>query len=481
MKFNPKRTYMNTEITTNSSFDVNAKIEIYENIFSDLRAILEARIVDNSDEKLQYVHVIGEFIFQNLIPFIDKLSVIVSENSREVFQKISERFDKWVYAKQKPWLDKKNVIGIIGKFSSGKSSLINSILGKPVLPVHKTTTTAIPTYLTYGEKIDVRFADFEGNIRELKSIIFEKFRKDYFEEIGLNIAAMIKYFVVEYPNPTLRNVSILDTPGYNSIDSTDRQKTLSVIKESNLVLWVVDIQDGNLQRDALDFIEENLKNIPLVIIVNKADQIPILEQREEVLDLIRATLERRGIPFLKCFTYSNKNEEMQQDLYSVIQEIHEVEKFEFEAFIGETIIEAKEIISECILMFKEKKYEIDEKMESIKENFHAFHNEFIESYRELVKNWEFACGYLSNYSSTGFFSDTPSVKITSDFINRLQITENSINEVAKKFDALQEQNNLAEFGGLFNALETIDSKLNDLEGMNSEIFKLEETFKSIIK
>ena len=62
----------------------------------------------------------------------------------------------------KKMLDNGNyVLTVMGQFSAGKSTLINELVGKKVLPVNKTETTAVVTYLRYGaeERAELVYSD----------------------------------------------------------------------------------------------------------------------------------------------------------------------------------------------------------------------------------------------------------------------------------------------------------------------------------
>ena len=48
----------------------------------------------------------------------------------------------------------KNVVALGGSFSSGKSSFLNSLMGKSVLPAKINPSTSVPTYLISGEDIN---------------------------------------------------------------------------------------------------------------------------------------------------------------------------------------------------------------------------------------------------------------------------------------------------------------------------------------
>lgn len=66
--------------------------------------------------------------------------------------------------------DDKIYIGIVGEFSSGKSTLINSLIGNDFFRTNSLqgTTTTI-TKLEYGNKVDLKNEFSNGNSSEIKN------------------------------------------------------------------------------------------------------------------------------------------------------------------------------------------------------------------------------------------------------------------------------------------------------------------------
>ena len=60
--------------------------------------------------------------------------------------------EKVEYAVNFPLYYHKNVIALCGRFSSGKTSMINSFLQNDVLPTDINPTTALNTYVVYDDK-----------------------------------------------------------------------------------------------------------------------------------------------------------------------------------------------------------------------------------------------------------------------------------------------------------------------------------------
>lgn len=105
-------------------------------------------------------------------------------------------------------------IAVLGQFKSGKSSLINSILGENILPVGVVPVTAIVTRLQYGikPKLIVRFTDkreVTTTLDEPPLYVTEKHNSENNRNVTLSI--------VEHPAlEPFKNISIVDTPGLNS-------------------------------------------------------------------------------------------------------------------------------------------------------------------------------------------------------------------------------------------------------------------------
>ena len=57
------------------------------------------------------------------------------------------------------------VLTVMGQFSAGKSTLINELVGKAVLPVNKTETTAVVTYLKYDTEDHAELVYTDGTIK----------------------------------------------------------------------------------------------------------------------------------------------------------------------------------------------------------------------------------------------------------------------------------------------------------------------------
>ena len=219
-----------------------------------------------------------------------------------------DAFDQWASTKRKSWLDGKTTIAFVGEFSAGKTSIVNRILSQdnpsiPKLPVSTKATTAIPTYIAGGSSVTYSFIAGDGKRKTILEETFKKVSKDILDQVK-GVSSLIKYFVMTYKNPNLNGLSILDTPGFNSNDKEDRDRTIDVINECDALFWVFDVNAGTVNRSSISVIKEKL-NKPLYVVINKVDTKSDSEV-QKVEKLIKKTLTDEGLKVEKFIKFSAK-------------------------------------------------------------------------------------------------------------------------------------------------------------------------------
>lgn len=217
-------------------------------------------------------------------------------------------FDQWASTKRKDWLDGKTTIAFVGEFSAGKTSIVNRILSQdnpkiPQLPVSTKATTAIPTYIAGGPNLSYSFVSGDEKRKAILEDTFKKVSKDVLNEVK-GVSSLIKYFVMTYKNPNLNGLSILDTPGFNSNDCEDKERTIEVINECDALFWVFDVNAGTVNRSSISIIKEKL-NKPLYIVINKVDTKPDSEV-QKVENLIKRTLSEAGLSVQQFIRFSGE-------------------------------------------------------------------------------------------------------------------------------------------------------------------------------
>lgn len=215
---------------------------------------------------------------------------------------------RWAIAAKKTWIQGKTTIAFVGEFSAGKTSIVNRILSQdnpniPLLPVSAKATTAIPTYISGGPSTLYQFVSPDNLQKVISEETFKKISKEVLDQVK-GVSSLIQYFVMKYKNPNLERISILDTPGFNSNDKEDAERTIGVINECDALFWVFDVNAGAVNRSSILLIKENLKK-PLYVIINKVDTKAETEINS-VEQLIRKTLRDEGVTVQKFIRFSAK-------------------------------------------------------------------------------------------------------------------------------------------------------------------------------
>lgn len=239
---------------------------------------------------------------------------------------------KWANASKKWWLKNKTKLAFIGEFSAGKTTIVNRIIsqdnpGIHQLPVSSKETTAIPTYVTASTSstASYSFLTSDSNFNEIKPEVFEKVTKEMLEQIK-GASSLIKYFVVSCNIESLKSISILDTPGFNSNDPEDAQNTIDIINECDALFWVVDVNHGTVNRSSMEIIRQYGLSMPLYLVVNQIDN-KSPQEVESVRALIEKQFQEFNIPINEIICFSQ--DEPIDRIMGPIQSIQQITKEDF--------------------------------------------------------------------------------------------------------------------------------------------------------
>lgn len=117
-------------------------------------------------------------------------------------------------------------IVVIGEFNSGKTSLVNALLGAPVLPTSFTRHTAYPTVVGFATKPWLR-AELAGRRRVAVP----------WNCIDCTPAPHIRRLHVGMPLDRLKTLRATDTPGFGLGDEDDEARTLRACRGADTVIW----------------------------------------------------------------------------------------------------------------------------------------------------------------------------------------------------------------------------------------------------
>jgi len=160
-------------------------------------------------------------------------------------------------------------IALFGRVGSGKSSLLNHLIGADILPVGVTPITAVPTRVSYGEDKKVRVW-IEG--LGLQEAPLENLPDYVDERLNPGNKKRVARIHVYYPSERLREGTILvDTPGLGSLATTGAEETMAYLPRCDAAVVLIDA-GSTLTPDDLRIVQALTNaSIPVSILLSKAD------------------------------------------------------------------------------------------------------------------------------------------------------------------------------------------------------------------
>ncbi len=263
----------------------------------------------------------NNFLKNDFIKFTNQISI---PNEAELYDTLTNIRDELAEDVKFFELVNKTHIGVGGSFSAGKSSFLNSILGRDIdaddiLPINSVPTTSIPTYIVKKDgssnlstdDINIYTFNQDGNRskidRESLLAISHEFNKIY----GFGLTSIINKIVVDVDTMSYKNIAFLDTPGYSKADgdaNIDQNIAQKHLINADSLIWLIDADNGIIRDGDIQFIKSlNFKG-DILFVLNKADKKP-KQDIINILETIRETLVKYNINYKDIVAYSSHDRE----------------------------------------------------------------------------------------------------------------------------------------------------------------------------
>lgn len=207
---------------------------------------------------------------------------------------------KKLRAEQEQIRTRKFRVAVVGEFKRGKSSFINALLGKELLPVDALPTTATLNRITYGAvpRAYLRYKD--GSEEQVEIGELSRYVTKLTGE-SEDAAARIEEAVVEYPSIFCQNhVDLIDTPGMND-DMSMNEVTLAQLEHIDLA--IVTLSPGSpFSETESRFMARLLESdeiCRIIVVVTKIDEVRGKEKRRQLLSYLAGQVPEKTLERLK--------------------------------------------------------------------------------------------------------------------------------------------------------------------------------------
>lgn len=201
---------------------------------------------------------------------IDEIKNALPENWHDAIDELSN---------QTVLSDEPLKVCLVGAFSTGKSSLINKLMEQEFLPTSLEETTALPTFIEFGDKLSMQVMAQNGTSEELT---LDTFRQD-----TVKAPAGAACTILQFPLDWLKGLILMDLPGLGSTSSINREYTIAQIRMADAILYLVPSRGpGREDIETLTLIRQYGKRFKIAIAqwddveksVSSGEKAPDLEQ-----------------------------------------------------------------------------------------------------------------------------------------------------------------------------------------------------------
>ena len=194
---------------------------------------------------------------------------------------------------------------VMGAFTTGKSTLINALVGKRILPESALPSTAILTFIQYGEDEDSVEVHFRDSIDENGTVVkgcvetlsqedfFNEYRytnednREFIETGQVKRFAVVDYAILRCSLELMHNgVCIVDSPGLED-KAVATELSLSMAKQAQAIIYVCS-ERGFDDRDR-SYFEEHFMGAPrnVFFVMNRIDLIASQTERAAALEKMK--------------------------------------------------------------------------------------------------------------------------------------------------------------------------------------------------
>jgi GTP-binding protein EngB required for normal cell division len=168
---------------------------------------------------------------------------------------------------ESPTLD----VAVFGRIKAGKSSLLNHIIGQPLLPAGVTPVTAVPTRLVHGAKLEGTAWLADGTVETFDPGRIAEFASEHQNPGNSRRIARLQFAL---PSPLLQLATLIDTPGLGSPDPVAGSAAAAWLHRCDVGILLVDAASTLTLDDIASADALARAGAEVIVLLSKADLLP---------------------------------------------------------------------------------------------------------------------------------------------------------------------------------------------------------------
>jgi len=181
-------------------------------------------------------------------------------------------------------------VACVGQFKRGKSTLLNALVGQPVLPTGVVPVTSAVTVMRHGPAPASRVWFADGRSLDVDPSRIGEYVSENDNPGNEKGVRVVEVFL---PSPLLeQGMCLVDTPGLGSVFDANSEVTRNFVPHVDAALLVIGA-DPPISGDELGLVEAVVEKVDhVVLVLNKADRVSS-EESEEAARFAAQVLSRR--------------------------------------------------------------------------------------------------------------------------------------------------------------------------------------------
>ncbi|EPZ2626738.1 dynamin family protein [Campylobacter coli] len=316
------------------------------------------------------------------------------------------------------------LVPIIGAFSAGKSSLLNSFLNKKYLSVDVTPETALASELRFSQKEYIQAVKNDGSLVEFQindALSLKEQAHEY---------RYVRYFINQQVLKDIEPIILVDMPGFESPIDSHNKAILEYIEKGVFFVVLQSIESGNLTKTMINRIDElRAYNRDFALFLSKTNLMP----KDEALKVADKFKEQLKEYFNLDKTIHMVDDKGGESLQTIIKQINpnEIIKNLYECILREKFKDIKQTINASINALDNSKEENSQIIIELQESIQKLELEHKQMLIE-VQNRYGAKGVDNIIESVARVLSSNTTEIAQTFIDNGSSSANAlINELAR--------------------------------------------------